>query len=65
VIVESSSEPEQSESDGSDPFEGINSDDINKYADLYDEPPPENDQQAKELSAKIRKWISNDRPKPN
>ena len=44
---------------------GINSADINKYADLYDEPPPENDQQAKELSAKIKKWISDGRPKPN
>ena len=56
---------EQPLSDDSDPFEGIDSADINKYADLYDEPPPENDQQAKELSAKIRKWISDGRPKPN
>jgi fused signal recognition particle receptor len=56
---------EQPISDDSDPFEGIDSADINKYADLYDESPPENDQQAKELSAKIRKWISDGRPKPN
>ena len=56
---------EQPLSDDSDPFEGIDSADINKYADLYDEPPPENDQQAKELSAKIKKWISDGRPKPN
>jgi fused signal recognition particle receptor len=65
VIEESIQEPEQPISDDSDPFEGIDSADINKYADLYDEPPPENDQQAKELSAKIRKWISDSRPKPN
>jgi len=52
-------------SDDSDPFEGVDSGDINKYADLYDESPPENDQQAKELSAKIKKWISDGRPKPN
>jgi fused signal recognition particle receptor len=56
---------EQPLSDDSDPFEGIDSADINKYADLYDEPPPENDQQAKELSAKIKNWISDGRPKPN
>jgi len=56
---------DQSISDDSDPFEGIDSADINKYADLYDESPPENDQQAKELSAKIKKWISDGRPKPN
>ena len=65
MIVESTPEPEKSVTDDSDPFEGINSDDINKYADLYDEPPPENDQQAKELSAKIKKWVSDGRPKPN
>ena len=56
------SEPEP-ESD--DPFEGIDSGDINKYADWFDQAPPENDQQAKELSAKIRKWIADGRPKPN
>ncbi len=58
-------EPEKPSSDDSDPFGGIDSADINKYADLYDEPPPENDQQAKELSAKIKKWILDGRPKPN
>jgi len=65
VIEEPILEPEQPISSNSDPFEGIDSNDINKYADLYDEPPPENDQQAKELSSKIKKWISNGRPKPN
>jgi len=65
MIEEPIPEPEKPSSDDSDPFGGINSADINKYADLYDEPPPENDQQAKELSAKIKKWILDGRPKPN
>jgi len=52
-------------SNDSDPFDGIDTKDINLYADLYDSPPPENDQQAQELSIKIKKWISNGRPKPN
>ncbi len=65
MIEEPIPEPEKPSSDDSDPFGGIDSADINKYADLYDEPPPENDQQAKELSAKIKKWILDGRPKPN
>jgi len=64
-VEEQIPEPEQPSTDDSDPFEGIDTKDINKYADLYDEPSPENDQQAKELSAKIKKWISDGRPKPN
>lgn len=52
-------------SDDSDPFGGLDSKDINLYADLYDEPPPENDQQAKELSRKIKKWITDGKPKPD
>ena len=51
-------------SNDSDPFEGLDTKDINLYADLFDAPPPENDQQAQELSVKIKKWISNGRPKP-
>lgn len=47
----------------SDPFEGLDTKDINLYADLFDAPPPENDQQTQELSVKIKKWISNGRPK--
>lgn len=47
-----------------DPFEGIDTDDINKYADWYDEAPPENDDQAIELANKIRKWVLSGRPKP-
>ena len=48
----------------SDPFEGLDTKDINLYAELFDATPPENDQQAQELSVKIKKWISNGRPKP-
>jgi len=54
---------EESETD-SDPFEGIDSEDIKKYADLYDEAPPENESQARELAKKIRKWVSDGRPSP-
>lgn len=59
------SEPIESKSSKSDdPFEGIESDDINLYSDLFDVPPPENDSQAHQLASKIRKWISDGRPKP-
>ena len=47
-----------------DPFEGIDTDDINKYADWFDIPPPESDKEAKALALKIRKWISDGRTKP-
>ena len=47
-----------------DPFEGINDKDISRYADLYDVPPPESDDEAFVLAQKIRKWIENGRPKP-
>ena len=58
-------EPEQPESENDDdPFEGIETDDINNYADLYDVPPPENDSEAKNLATKIKKWIQDGRPKP-
>jgi len=52
------------EPDESDPFDGIDTDDINEYADLFDVPPPENDKQANELAKKIKKWISDGRPNP-
>ena len=55
-------EPQPEESD--DPFEGIETDDINNYADLYDVPPPETDNEAKSLANKIKKWIQDGRPKP-
>ena len=51
--------------DEDDPFAGINTKDIEKYSDLYDVPPPENDKDAKNLADKIKKWISQGRPKPN
>ncbi len=50
--------------DDTDPFEGIETDDINNYADLYDVPPPETDNEAKKLANQIRKWIQDGRPKP-
>jgi len=50
--------------DEADPFEGIATADINKYADLYDVPPPENDEQASELAKKVRNWISSGRQNP-
>ena len=53
-----------SQSSSEDPFEGIESDDINQYSDLFDVPPPENDSQAHNLASKIKKWISDGRPKP-
>lgn len=46
-----------------DPFENISTKDIQKYSELFDMPPPENDKEAIELAAKIRKWISQGRPK--
>jgi fused signal recognition particle receptor len=50
--------------DSGDPFAGIETKDIEKYSDLYDISPPENDDDARKLASKIRKWISNGRPKP-
>jgi fused signal recognition particle receptor len=52
-----------SESD-EDPFSGIATKDIEKYSELFDVPPPETDSEAKNLAFKIRKWISDGRPKP-
>ena len=47
-----------------DPFAGITTNDIEKYSDLYDVPPPETDDEARNLASKIKQWISNGRPKP-
>lgn len=52
-------------SDDGDPFAGLDDKDISLFAKLYDEPPPENDKQAKELSIKIKKWIADGKPKPD
>ncbi|MBI2643456.1 MAG: signal recognition particle-docking protein FtsY, partial [Nitrosarchaeum sp.] len=47
----------------SDPFAGIADADIFNYSELYDIPPPENDDEAIQLSTKIRDWIKQGRPK--
>jgi fused signal recognition particle receptor len=47
-----------------DPFAGLSTKDIEKYSDLFDVPPPENDNDAKKLAAKIRQWVLDGRPKP-
>lgn len=52
------------EKKSSDPFDGIDDNDISLYAALYDVPPPENDDDAFALGNKIRKWIKDGRPKP-
>ncbi len=49
--------------DEEDPFAGIATKDIEKFSDLFDVPPPENDKEARELAARIRNWISYGRPK--
>ena len=63
-IVESEPTPEPTpEPSSDDPFDGISDDDIAIYSDLFDVPPPENDNDAIKLGNKIRNWIKNDRPK--
>ena len=49
--------------DQKDPFENLSTKDIEKYSKLFDIKPPENDKEAMELAIKIRKWISQGRPK--
>ncbi len=51
-------------SEDQDPFAGVETKDIEKYSALFDVPPPENDDEARKLASKIRKWISDGRPKP-
>ena len=72
-IKKISSEPEPTpeptpepkiDSSVSDPFAGITDADIFKYSELYDIPPPENDDEAIQLGTKIRDWIKQGRPKP-
>ena len=48
----------------SDPFAGIATEDINKYADLFDTSPPVDDNSARKMATKIKKWINDGRPKP-
>jgi len=52
------------ESSSTDPFEGITDDDIASYSDLFDVPPPENDNEANKLANKIREWIKHGRLEP-
>jgi len=47
----------------SDPFEGIKTDDIEDFAELFDVPSPSSDKEAFEMAKKIRKWIADGRPK--
>jgi fused signal recognition particle receptor len=69
VNVETKQEPKATSKqdlqtmDQKDPFENLSTKDIEKYSELFDVPPPENDKEAMELAAKIRKWISQGRPK--
>jgi fused signal recognition particle receptor len=46
-----------------EPFAGIATKDIEKFSDVFDIPPPENEKEAKELAARINRWISQGRPK--
>ena len=55
-------EPEIEES-SSDPFEGIKTEDIEDFAELFDTPPPSSDKEAFEMAKKIRKWVADGRPK--
>jgi len=64
-MVEQKAELKEPEQKTSDPFEGINDKDISAYAEMYDVPPPETDDEAFALGKKIRKWIEDGRPKPD
>jgi len=61
-IAEPIAEPEIKES-SSDPFDGIKTEDIEDFAELFDTPPPSSDKEAFEMAKKIRKWVADGRPK--
>ena len=68
IKVETKQEPKSTSKqdqtmDQKDPFENLSTKDIEKYSKLFDIKPPENDKEAMELATKIRKWISQGRPK--
>jgi len=68
IKVETKQEPKSTSKqdqtmDQKDPFENLSTKDIEKYSKLFDIKPPENDKEAMELAIKIRKWISQGRPK--
>ena len=48
-----------------DPFDGISDDDIAIYSDMFDVPPPENDNDAISLATKIRVWVKKGRLAPS
>ncbi|MGB6463850.1 MAG: signal recognition particle-docking protein FtsY [Nitrosotalea sp.] len=54
---------EKTSGEDEDPFTGVSTKDIEKYSALFDVPPPESDDEARKLASKIRKWISDGRPK--
>jgi len=56
-------EMSQKKDEDSDPFTGLETKEIQKYSKLFDIPLPENDKEAIELATKIKKWISQGRPK--
>ncbi len=62
IKIEPKSEPKVTPQKDEDPFGGISTKDIEKYSELFDIPPPENDKEAIELATKIKKWISQGRP---
>ncbi len=47
-----------------DPFDGITDNEIATYSDLFDVPPPENDNDALKLGNKIHQWLKDGKPKP-
>jgi len=55
-------EPEIKES-STDPFDGIRTEDIEDFAELFDTPPPSSDREAFAMGKKIRKWVADGRPK--
>jgi fused signal recognition particle receptor len=61
IVIEKKPEPKQVSEE--DPFAGISTKDIEKYSNLFDVPPPENDDQARKLALDIQKWTSKGRPK--
>jgi len=44
-------------------IKGIKTKDIEDFAELFDVPPPSSDKEAFEMAKKIRKWITDGRPK--
>ena len=55
-------EPEIKESP-TDPFDGIKTEDIEDFAELFDAQSPSSDKEAFEMGKKIRKWVADGRPK--